>query len=204
MTLRVAPRRFYNRPVEVVARELLGLRLIRETADGLLAGRIVEVEAYLAVGDSACHAARGQSKSNAAIFGAPGHAYIYPIHSRHCLNAVTEPAGVPSAVLIRAIEPLEGLAGMAANRGTEKLLNLARGPGRLCEALGLNRELDGWDLTLGEQLWISRDSSTRLQPEQIAVSTRIGVTSAHDLALRFFVAGSRFVSGKRVLGVTYS
>lgn len=197
MTRAPLPRRFYNRPVAVVAREMLGKLLVRETPEGLLVGRIVEAEAYLAVGDTACHAARGQTRKNAAMFGPPGRAYVYPIHSRYCMNAVTEPAGVASAVLIRAIEPLEGLSQMATNRGTEKLLDLARGPARLCEALGLDRDFNDWDLTLAERLWIARDSSFRLRPEQIAVSPRIGVTSAHDLPLRFYVAGSKFVSGRR-------
>lgn len=197
MTLLPLPRRFYNRPVTVVARELLGKRLVRELEGGLLVGRIVEAEAYLASGDSACHSARGQTRKNAAMFGPPGHAYVYPIHSRYCFNAVTEPVGVASAVLIRAIEPLEGLSQMASHRGVAKPLDLARGPARLCEALALDRQFDGWDLTLGERLWIARDASFRLRPDQIAVSPRIGVTSAHDLPLRFYVAGSKFVSGRR-------
>ena len=197
MTQRPLTRAFYNRDVSQVARELLGKRLIRETSDGLVAGRIVEVEAYLAAGDSACHAARGETKRNAAMFGPPGRAYVYAIHSRWCLNTVTEPAGTPSAVLIRALEPLSGIEFMAARRGTDKLLDLARGPARLCEALDLDREQNGWDLTLGEKLWIARDSKFRVTKDQIVVSPRIGVTSAHHLPLRFYLAGSRFVSGRR-------
>lgn len=190
-------RRFYNRPVVEVARDLLGKRLWRETEEGLVGGRIVEVEAYLAAADPACHSARGPTRKNAAMFGEPGNAYVYPIHSRYCLNAVTEAAGVASAVLIRAIEPLDGLSFMAAQRGTEKLLDLARGPARLCEALAIDRRYDGWDLTIGRELWIARDPKFRLAADQIAISPRIGVTSAHDLPLRFYVVGSVFVSGRR-------
>jgi len=196
--IRPLPRSFYDRPVEVVARELIGKRLFRETADGLTGGRIVEVEAYLSAGDSACHAARGETRRNASMFGPPGRAYVYAIHSRWCLNAVTEPERTPSAVLIRAIEPLEGVEFMATRRGTDKLLDLARGPGRLCEALDVRRELDGWDLTLGEQLWIARDTRCRVPDEGIVVTPRIGVTSAHELPLRFCLSGSRFVSGRRL------
>src|ERR1700733_2410329 len=105
MEFQVLSREFYEREPVMVARELLGKRLLRETSAGLCGGRIVETQAYLSSRDSACPAARGQTRRNAAMFGPPGHAYVYMIHSRWCLNAVTEPAGVPSAILIRAIEP---------------------------------------------------------------------------------------------------
>jgi DNA-3-methyladenine glycosylase len=190
------PRSFYDRPVAEVARGLLGMHLWRETAEGLVGGRIVETEAYLAAGDPACHAARGQTRRNATMFGPPGHAYVYSIHSRWCLNAVTEPEGVASAVLIRAIEPLIGLPLMSSRRRTERPLDLARGPARLCEALGLDRRLDGWDLTLGEELWIA-PGERRTSEDEIAISPRVGVTSAHGLPLRFYLAGCKFVSGKR-------
>jgi len=125
------------------------------------------------------------------MFGPPGHAYVYPIHARYCLNAVTQPAGTASAVLIRAVEPLEGIDAMARRRGTDKPLNLCRGPARLCEAFSINRALDGWDLTRAERLWIAQGKSPAL--EQIATSPRIGVTSAHDLPLRFFLQDCRYV-----------
>jgi DNA-3-methyladenine glycosylase len=128
------------------------------------------------------------------MFGPPGHAYVYPIHARYCFNVVTEPAGVASAVLIRAIEPVEGLELMRRRRGREALREVASGPARLCEALAIERPLDGWDLTLGERLWIT-DGGTRVhRTHQIACSPRIGVTAAADLPLRFFLQGSPFVS----------
>ncbi|MCO6458186.1 MAG: DNA-3-methyladenine glycosylase [Pirellulaceae bacterium] len=192
------PRAFYDRPVVRVARELIGCLLVRETIEGLLVGRIVEAEAYLSQRDAACHAAAGQTRRNSSMFGPPGHAYVYAIHARYCLNAVTEPAGTPSAVLIRAVEPLAGLSGMRQRRGREAVCELARGPGRLCEAFAIDRQLDGSDLTRGTDLWIAQDGY-RLSRRDLARSPRIGVTSAHDLPLRFFLDGSRFVSGPRKL-----
>jgi DNA-3-methyladenine glycosylase len=192
-------RRFYNRPVTLVTPELLGRRLVHESAAGTTVGRIVEVEAYLAAGDSACHSARGQTRRNATMFGPPGHAYVYAIHSRWCLNAVTEPQGVASAVLIRAVEPLEGIDLMRERRQREALVDLARGPGRLCQAFGIDRALDGWDLTQGDRLWIAATPKRLAKSEVVGISPRIGVTSAHDMPLRFFIAGSRWVSGRRTV-----
>jgi DNA-3-methyladenine glycosylase len=188
------PRTFYARDVVAVGRDLLGKQVIRVTAEGLVAGRIVEVEAYLAADDSANHAARGLNRRNASMFGPPGHAYVYAIHSRWCLNAVTEPEGVPSAVLIRAVEPLAGLELMQQRRHGPPARDLARGPARLCEAFGIDRRLDGWDLTRGEQLWISAAAGEPIDAAEIGTSKRVGVTSAHDLPLRFFVRGSPYVS----------
>jgi DNA-3-methyladenine glycosylase len=193
-------RGFYDRDVVTVARELLGTCLVRTTEAGLVAGRMVEVEAYLAADDPANHAYRGRSRRNASMFGPPGHAYVYAIHSRWCLNAVTEPEGVPSAVLIRAVEPLAGLDLMRKRRRMRAKegrsisdSDLARGPARLCEAFAIDRTLDGWDLTRGAQLWIARDSAP-LDPDAITASPRVGVTSACDEPLRFYIAGSPFVS----------
>jgi DNA-3-methyladenine glycosylase len=197
MSAQPLSRRFYARDVAVVARDLLGRFLWRESADGVTSGRIVEVEAYLPEGDTACHAFRGPTRRNATMFGPPGRAYVYAIHSRWCLNAVTEPEGSACAVLIRAVEPAAGVELMRARRRREALLELARGPARLCEAFAIDRALDGWDLTRGEQLWIARGPRSRLAGEQVAVSPRIGVTSAHDLLLRYYLAGNRFVSGRR-------
>jgi DNA-3-methyladenine glycosylase len=189
-------RSFYLRDPAIVARELLGKLLVRETSAGLCGGRIVEAEAYLSRRDSACHASRGMTKRNAAMFGPPGHAYVYMIHHRWCLNAVTEPAGVPSAVLIRAIEPLMGIELMHQRRRTEIVRDLARGPARLCEALAVDRTYNGWDLTAGRELWIADDPAPNGAPRRVIRSARIGVTSAHRRLLRFYVADNRFVSGR--------
>ncbi|HZL88695.1 MAG TPA: DNA-3-methyladenine glycosylase [Pirellulaceae bacterium] len=193
------PREFYDRDPVAVARDLLGKRLICCGNAGLCGGRIVETEAYLAERDSACHASRGKNRKNATMFGPPGHAYVYVIHARHCLNFVTEPAGRGSAVLLRAIEPLVGIDVMQQRRRTEALLDVARGPARLCEALNIDRRHDGLDLTLGRELWIAEDPETIGMPLSIARSPRIGVTSAHRRLLRFFLAGNRYVSGRKLI-----
>ncbi len=191
------PREFYARDVVVVARELLGKLLVRESDRRRLTGRVVEVEAYLAQGDSACHGARGRTRRNASMFGPAGHAYVYSIHAHWCLNAVTEDEGVASAVLIRAVEPIDSADLMARRRRTDRRTDLTRGPARLCEAFGVNRALDGWDLTHGERLWICAGENPPLPQADIGVSPRIGVTSAREMPLRFFVAGNPFVSGPR-------
>ncbi len=201
-------REFYARHPAAVASELLGKLLVRQTENGSLAtGRIVEAEAYLSARDTACHASRGRTRKNATMFGPAGHAYVYMIHARWCLNAVTEDEGQGSAVLIRAIEPLVGIEFMQARRGTDKLLDLARGPARLCQALDVTRRYDGWDLTLGRELWIADATHIELinkngPPPRIVRSRRIGVTSAGHRLLRFFFAGNPYVSGRRTSAAT--
>ncbi|MFN0021006.1 MAG: DNA-3-methyladenine glycosylase [Pirellulaceae bacterium] len=212
----ILPREFYDRPSAKVARDLLGRLLWRETAEGKCGGRIVEVEAYEGATDSAAHSYRGQTPRNASMFGPPGHAYVYAIHSRWCVNVVTEPEGVATAVLIRAIEPLIGLELMAKRR-SESLLarrqrlavrnsaaeliipprDLCRGPARLCEALAINRQQDGLDLTLGREIWIEDDPQFKLSHKMVRRSPRIGISTAQEKLLRFFVTDSPFVSGKR-------
>lgn len=188
------PRSFYDREPAIVARELIGAVLIRVAADGRTAGRIVETEAYLADNDAASHSRRGLTRRNASMFGPPGHAYVYTIHTRFCLNAVTQPRGIGSAVLIRAIEPLDGIVLMRQRRGIDRPLLIARGPGRLCEALAIDRALDGLDLTHRGELWIAA-AGTDVQP--IIVGPRIGISNAREHPLRFCLRGSRFVSTPR-------
>lgn len=191
------PRDFYCRDTVLVARQLLAKLLIRRARCGVSCGRIVEVEAYLDQGDAACHAARGMTRSNRAMFGPPGRAYVYPIHSRYCFNAVTGSVDVACAVLIRAVEPLVGVSVMMQRRNCDKMTDLARGPARLCEAFGIDRRLDHWDLTASRRLWIGGLNTSPLTEDEIGVTPRIGVSAAHGLPLRFFVDGSRFVSGRR-------
>jgi len=197
MASKPLPRAFYDRDPETVARQLLGKTLHRRSRRGLASGMIVEVEAYLAEGDSAAHSYRGRTPRNAVMFGPPGHLYVYSIHARYCLNAVTEAAGIASAVLIRAIEPLAGVALMQTRRARAAPLDLARGPARLCEALEVERDLDGWDLTSGRRIWIDEVDAIPSSAFSIGRSVRIGVTSAREARLRFFLDGSRFVSGPR-------
>ena len=142
------PRRFYNRDTLIVAPELLGKLLVRRESSGLLVGKIVETEAYRGVDDPASHSYRGKTPRNAVMFGAPGIAYVYFTYGNHyCLNAVTEDEGTPAAVLIRAVEPLEGVDLMMRNRGVEKLTEVGSGPGKLTKALQITREQNGCDLT---------------------------------------------------------
>lgn len=178
---------------DVVAQQLLRAFLCRRTRDGLCVGRIVETEAYLAEGDSASHSFNGRNRKNASMFGPAGRAYVYTIHARQCVNVVTESTGIASAVLIRAVEPVDGIHLMQQRRGTDRLRDLCRGPGRLCEAFAIGRDMDGWDISSGRRLWIEFDSDNRsFSPDR---SARIGVTSAKELPLRFFVRDNEFVSG---------
>jgi len=191
---KVLQREFYNRDPITVAKDLLGKVLVRETPEGVTAGVIVETEAYLAQGDPANHAFRGMTSRNKSMFGPPGHAYVYRIHQVCCLNVVTEPEGVPSAVLIRALMPIEGIEMMRERLGRFDSLPTT-GPGKLCKAMAIDLSLDGWDLTLGEQLWVVEGNEpVEFAESDIAVTTRIGVTAAKDLPLRFFLKRQPFVN----------
>jgi DNA-3-methyladenine glycosylase len=184
-----------------LARFLIGKMLVRTlaegvAAEGVAAGRIVETEAY-SIGDAAGHAYRGITPRNRALFLERGHAYVYLAYgTSFMLNVSSEASGVGAGVLIRAIEPTDGIGIMARNRGTERLRDLARGPGRLCGALGIDRRLDGIDLCNMGPLWLGSDGQA---PEEIGQSTRIGITRAAESPLRFYVRGNRFVSGPQVL-----
>ncbi len=189
-------RDFYARDPRQVACELIGCKLVRRTSQGLCSGVIVETEAYLAADDPASHSYRGRTRKNATMFGRAGLLYVYPIHARHCLNAVTESRGIASAVLIRAVMPLSGIEVMQQRRHCLPI-DLARGPARLCEAFAVDRRLDGWDLTRGTRIWIEQGDEVVVRDQQIVVSPRIGVTSGHELKLRYFLNDSPFVSGPR-------
>lgn len=179
-----------------LARALIGKILVRETADGVLSGRIVETEAY-PVGDPAGHAFRGRTLRNQSMFLGPGHAYIYRAYGIHdMLNVSSEAAGVGAGVLLRALEPLEGVDAMRRNRYVEALRDLARGPGRLAAAVAIDSGLDGLDLYRRGALWISQDLQ---EIGGIGSSPRIGLTKAADSRLRFYLRGNCFVSGPKSL-----
>ena len=183
------PREFYIRTAIEVARDCLGKVVVH----GRAAGRIVEVEAYLGVNDLAAHSSRGITPRTRIVFGEPGHAYVYFIYGRYdCLNFTSEPEGQAGCVLIRALEPLSGLALMQRRRPTAKRIeDLARGPGRLTMAMGITRRLNGCDLVKGP-LTVR---AMRQPPKfETGVSPRIGITQCVDWPLRFFVKDSRFVS----------
>jgi DNA-3-methyladenine glycosylase len=201
-------RQFFARPPENVAPELLGKLLARRTAAGWLAGRIVEVEAYLGphiteTPDPAAHSFRGVTDRNRVMFGPPGHAYVYFIYGMYyCVNVTCEPEGLAGCILVRALEPVLGQSAMAANRGLDPnaaAANLTGGPGRLCRALDITRlEHNGLDL-------LDADSPLQLrqdqwQARQIEITPRIGIRHAADLPLRFALAGNACVSRLRSSG----
>ncbi|CAH2604986.1 putative 3-methyladenine DNA glycosylase [Rhodovastum atsumiense] len=187
-------------PEETVtqARFLLGRLVVRRLPEGLAAGRIVETEAY-PPGDAALHAWRGMTRRNRSLFLPHGHAYVYVCYgTAMMLNVSSEPGGVGAGVLIRALAPVEGVALMAARRPGAKPRDLARGPGRLAAALGIDLALDGIDLCRDGALFLAEDGAPT---GEIGISTRIGITRDAHRPLRFLVRGSPFLSGPRHLNL---
>jgi len=193
------PPQFFNRDPRRVSRDLLGKVLVRRHGRELLAGRIVEVEAYLGTGDPAAHAAAGRTVRNDVLFGPPGHAYVYFIYGNHyCLNVSCLPDGVPGCVLIRGLEPVGGIEEMAHARGVSlqraaDLRKLSSGPGRLAEALHITRERDnGKNLTSADSdLWIADDG---YRVRRVLITKRVGIRKAAEMRLRYVIAGNEFVS----------
>jgi DNA-3-methyladenine glycosylase len=200
---------FFNRDPRRVARALLGKLLVRKTPRGILAGRIVETEAYLGKGDAAAHAAAGRTARNFVLFGPAGHAYVYFIYGNHyCLNVSCLPDGLPGCVLFRALEPVSGIEQMAEARGIEvaketdlkkisSLKKLSSGPGRMSEALEITRARDN-----GKSL-VSVRSDLRIVDDgyrvrRVTVTPRIGIVKSAERPLRYFIAGNPFVSGRRL------
>jgi DNA-3-methyladenine glycosylase len=203
----ILPRQFFNRDPVTVGRELLGKLLIRRQGRTLLAGRVVEDEAYLGVKDPAAHAYSGCTSRNSVLFGPPGHAYVYFIYGNHyCLNVSCMPEGDAGCVLLRAMEPVFGVAAMTHARGLEltatprpaQLRLISSGPGRMSQALGITRLRDNdKDLTTRKSdLWFADDG---YRPERIAVTPRVGITRAVEQPLRFVIAGNSFVSAPRAV-----
>jgi DNA-3-methyladenine glycosylase len=194
-------REFFDRDPRRVSRDLLGKVLVRKDKT-VLAARIVEVEAYLGVGDPAAHSFAGRTARNFVLFGPPGHSYVYFIYGNHyCFNVSCLPDGQAGGVLFRALEPLAGMEEMARVRGlslsnTGDLRKLTTGPGRLAEAFGITRQRDNEkDLTAPDSdLWIADDG---FRPRRIMVTPRIGIKKAVARPLRYAIAGNRFVSGPR-------
>jgi len=197
-------RSFFNRDPRAVARELLGKLIVRREGRKQLAGRIVEVEAYLGAGDLAAHAAAGHTARNSVLFGPPGHAYVYFIYGVHyCLNISCLPDGDAGCVLIRALEPVSGIREMANARGLadldltsiRELRKLASGPGKLCEALGITRPRDNDKnmLSPASDLQVMSDG---FHVKEVAVTPRIGITKSAEMPLRYVIAGNAFLSKK--------
>jgi DNA-3-methyladenine glycosylase len=190
---RILPRDFYDRATETVAQELLGCILECRTPEGTAGGIIVETEAYVGEHDDACHAAAGLTKRTAPLYGPAGVSYVYFIYGVHwCFNAVTRKEGLPSAVLVRALEPVSGLRLMKDRRGEPaRDTDLTNGPGKLCEALGITGALNG--LPLQKQPLVIREGQ-RITSDGIETTPRIGITRAVDWPLRYFIRDNRYVS----------
>jgi len=179
-----------------LARFLIGKVLVRQLPEDVVSGRIVETEAYI-VGDAAGHAYRGMTPRNRSLFLERGRAYVYLAYgTSYMMNVSSERRGTGAGVLIRALEPLDGVPIMQRNRGVERVCDLARGPGRLCAALRIDLSLDGLDLCRKGPLWLGRDDH---EPGKIGKSVRIGISRDADRLLRFYLRGSPFVSGPRSL-----
>lgn len=201
---RLLRRSFFNRDPREVSHDLLGKLIVRKDGRKLLAGRIVEVEAYLGTDDLAAHAAAGRTARNSVLFGPPGHAYVYFIYGVHyCLNISCLPDGEPGCILVRALEPVAGIDQMAKARGLEdldfnsarNLRLLASGPGKLCEALGITRPRDNDKDMVSPRcdLQVMEDG---YKAEKVAVTPRIGITKSAELPLRYVIAGNSFISVK--------
>jgi DNA-3-methyladenine glycosylase len=200
-------RSFFTRDPRVVARALLGKLIVRKQRGKFLAGRIVEVEAYLGADDAAAHATAGRTARNAVLWGPPGHAYVYFVYGMHyCLNISCMPDGKAGCVLIRALQPVSGLEQMAAARGFDARKaaeldltsirdqrKLASGPGRLCDALSITRPRDnGKDMVAPKSDLQVRDDGFRVK--KVTVTPRIGIRKAAELQLRYVIAKNRFSS----------
>jgi DNA-3-methyladenine glycosylase len=181
-----------------VARDLLGRVLVRSMPDGArLAGRIVEVEAYRQ-DDPASHSYKGRTRRTEVMFGPPGHLYVYFTYGAHfCMNVVTGGDGEGSAVLLRAVEPLEGLDEMARRRGLDIPRLLCAGPGRLCQAFGVGRDQNGVDLVAAEVMWI--EPGTRVPDDEVGIGPRVGINVAVDQQWRFTDRTSRYLSRAAVV-----
>ena len=190
---RVLPQSFYDRETEIVAREMLGTVLECETGDGVARGIIVETEAYLGEHDLACHAAAGRTARTEHLYGPPGISYVYFIYGMYwCFNAVTRAEGEPSAVLVRALEPLDGLTLMHKRRPRIKNdVELTNGPGKLCTALGITGAMTG--KSLQRKPIVIREGGG-VADNDVEVTARIGITKSADWPLRFIIRGNKYVS----------
>ena len=190
-------RGFFERYTPEVARDLLGCRLVRVVDGKRLSGIIVETEAYRGRRDPASHAYPGRTRRNAVMFGEAGHAYVYFTYGfHHCLNVTTERPGSPGAVLLRAIEPVEGVLEMVRNRQANAPAHIADGPGRLTQALRIDRGLNDEDMAKSSLLFVERGP----RPRRIRRSRRVGIKRGTERLWRYFIAGNRHVSRRRPAG----
>jgi len=190
---RILPRDFYDRETEIVAQEMLGAIIECTTPEGRASAMIVETEAYIGEHDLACHAAAGRTKRTAPLYGPPGFSYVYFIYGMHwCFNAVTRAEGMPSAVLVRAVEPISGKSLMRERRNEiPRDVDLTNGPGKLCEALGIDGAMNG--VSLQRKPLVIRQGRT-VSPKEIETTPRIGISRAVDWPLRYTILGNPYVS----------
>jgi DNA-3-methyladenine glycosylase len=187
-------RAFFQRPPTVVARELLGAVLVRRIGRTRTSGVVVETEAYGGSRDPASHAYKGKTLRNSVMFGRAGHAYVYFTMGMHfCLNVTAGTSGIPGAVLLRALDPKEGVRSMMDRRGIDERERLARGPGNLARAMGVDRSLNGEDMTNSRVLYLVKG----MKQGRVGTSPRIGVTRARSRPWRFYLMGNPSVSGSR-------
>jgi DNA-3-methyladenine glycosylase len=195
--MRILSRAFFQRPPQVVAPDLLGKVLVRRIEGETISGVIVETEAYLAENDAAAHAARGKTLATQSLYLDGGHAYIHRIHMQYCVDAVCQTGGVAGSVLIRALQPLIGIESMQRARGKQALTDLTSGPGKLCQALQIDKQLDGVDLTDPESsisIWEFMPDEFKDSISEVAVSGRVGITKDTHHQLRFYIRGSKYLS----------
>lgn len=187
MSSQILKKSFYSRNPIIVAKELIGKILVRELNGEIISGRIIEIEAYNGLEDEAAHSYRGITKSNFPLFGPAGYSYVYSIHSHHCVDIVTGDLSNPTGVLIRALYPLSGIELMKKFRNKERLVDLTSGPGKICQALQITKELNNLDITKKEtKLYIIEDNFS-LKGLEILSSPRIGISKAKEKKYRFYI-----------------
>lgn len=188
-------RNFFDRKTVEVAKDLLGKILVRRMGDKIIAGKIVEVEAYTGEHDPAAHASAGRTQRTEVLYGKPGHAYIFKIRGHHCLNTVAEEENSPGCILIRAIEPIQGINEMKKLRGphVKRDRDLINGPGKLCQAFGIDMNLYGADFT-NEDSSLFITEGIESENFEIETTKRIGITKASDWELRYTIKGNKFIS----------
>jgi len=180
----ILPQNFYNRNPVTVAQELLGMYLVRKIGSEYLVGKIIETEAYLPKGDKAAHNFTGKTKRNASLYKTAGHVYIHAMRQYNLLDIVTEGQSRPGSVLIRALEPVEGVKIMKKFRNESRIENLTNGPGKVCQAFKVNRDLDGMDITkVTSNLFIIKNTEITTKP--VTITERVGIVSEKNLPLRF-------------------
>lgn len=187
-------REFFKRDPSVVAKDILGKILVYQTDRGILSGRITETESYEAYTDKSAHSYTGKSERNKSLYLEGGHLYLFKVHKYICLDIVTGEEGVPSSVLLRSLEPIEGVEAMKENRDKERLTELTTGPGKLVQALGIPIKYDGYDICKpNSKIYVVNDG---YEVEEIVETTRVGISKAKDLLNRFYIKDNEYISKK--------